>query len=297
MVVERLQIRIGFHVGEVIVAEQDGPRERVDRLVGLPGPGEGAGEVIEREKILGKKLGQPPIELHRAAHRPLAGDELGENPQHVHRVGPSGQQPLEEVDLEIELAERAEPVGWPPPGPSGPLRLAVRLPGGAGAICVGLGGVSAGHGESDRVLLSATRRLRRRRLVDVGVVWMIPVGIALLLLEVIVEFVVEIVETRLFVGEWLRDGKILLVPEIVIVVGIGACHEPATGVGNRSHGDDDRTRSPRHANPARDVGGRGHVGTEWRSRRNERHDQGVRELHGGLAGIPGRWGQGVGASP
>ena len=43
------------------------------------------------------------------------------------------------------------------------------------------------------LLLAATALARRRRL-RVGVVRMIPVGIVLLLLEVVIEFIVEIVE-------------------------------------------------------------------------------------------------------
>ncbi len=47
---------------------------------------------------------------------------------------------------------------------------------------------------------------------------MIPVGIVLLLLEVIIEFIVEIVEAGLFVGGWLGDRQVFLVTEILFFV-------------------------------------------------------------------------------
>jgi hypothetical protein len=87
-----------------------------------------------------------------------------------------------------------------------------------------------------RDLAWAVLRLHGRRLlaaaafpgrgfVLIDVVRVIPVGIVLLLLEVIVELVVEVVEIRLLIGQRLRDREILLVPEIVIVDWIGGGDE------------------------------------------------------------------------
>ena len=60
--------------------------------------------------------------------------------------------------------------------------------------------------------LPGGRRLGRR------VVRVIPIGIVLLLLEIVVEFVVEIVEARFLVDRRLRDRQILLVTEIILLV-------------------------------------------------------------------------------
>jgi len=47
---------------------------------------------------------------------------------------------------------------------------------------------------------------------------MIPVGIVLLLLEVVVEFIIEVIEARFLVRGGLRDRQILLVPQIFIFI-------------------------------------------------------------------------------
>ena len=52
---ERLEVGIRLHVVEVVVAEEDRPGEGVDRLVGTPGAGERAGQVVAGEKVVGLK--------------------------------------------------------------------------------------------------------------------------------------------------------------------------------------------------------------------------------------------------
>jgi hypothetical protein len=60
--------------------------------------------------------------------------------------------------------------------------------------------------------------LAGRRSLGRGVVGMIPVGIVLLLLEVVIELIVEIVEAGFLIGGWLGTRQILLVAEIFLVI-------------------------------------------------------------------------------
>jgi hypothetical protein len=51
VLVERLEIRIALHVGQIVVAQQDRPRERIDGVVGTAGPGQRAGQVVAGKKV------------------------------------------------------------------------------------------------------------------------------------------------------------------------------------------------------------------------------------------------------
>ena len=110
MLAERIEVWIDLQVGEVVIPEQDCPGECVDRLVGSPGTCQRAGEIVAGEEVVGQHFHQPEIEFERPSHKPLLRDKLRQNAEDLHRLSVTGKQPLEKVDVEVELAQIAEPI-------------------------------------------------------------------------------------------------------------------------------------------------------------------------------------------
>lgn len=49
---------------------------------------------------------------------------------------------------------------------------------------------------------------------------MVPVGIGLLFLEVIVKVIVEVVKARLFIGQWVIAGQVVVITHVQIVLAV-----------------------------------------------------------------------------
>ena len=65
MAPNRLEIRVRFHVVEVVVAQEDRPRQGVDRLVGQTRAGQRAGEVVAGEKVVRQQADEPAVQIDR----------------------------------------------------------------------------------------------------------------------------------------------------------------------------------------------------------------------------------------
>jgi hypothetical protein len=198
---ERIKIRVNLQMGEVVIAEQDRPGERIDCLVGFSGPRQRTAEIVAGKEIVGQHVNEPPIEFNGALYEPLLRDEFGEDAEHFHGIPVAGQQPLEEVDVEVELVEAAKPivvrrrlrVGPTPVTAHGFTAVVARIIGRGIAgrhlnARVGLAGNKPHSSLLPATALAGRRSLRRR------IVWVIPVGIILFLFEVVIEFVVEVVK-------------------------------------------------------------------------------------------------------
>lgn len=198
---ERIEIRVNLQMGEVVIAEQDRPGECIDRFSGSSGPCQRTAQIVAGQEIAGQHFHEPPIEFDGALYEPLLRDEFGEDAEHFHGIPVACQQPLEEVDVEVELVEAPKPVvvrrrlrvGTTSVTAHGFTAVVARIIGRGIAgrhlnARVGLAGNKPHSSLLPATALAGRRSLRRR------IVRVIPVGIILFLFEVVIEFVVEVVK-------------------------------------------------------------------------------------------------------
>ena len=95
-------------MGQIVVSEQDCPGECVDRLLRPASPRQRAGEIVAGQEVVGEHLYKPAVEFHCPLEEPLLRDEFGQHPQHLDGVVVANEQFLEEVEIEVELAEATQ---------------------------------------------------------------------------------------------------------------------------------------------------------------------------------------------
>ncbi len=96
-------------MGDVIVAQPERLLEAENRLVGTSGQSQRAGQIVAGEEIHWQTGDETPVELERPLVEAAAGGEFPKHSEDVDRVGAADEDPLEEIDVEVELAEAAEP--------------------------------------------------------------------------------------------------------------------------------------------------------------------------------------------
>ena len=106
---DRRQVGIDLHVGDVVVAQPERLPEAENRLVGTSGHSQRAGQIVAGEEIHWQTGDETPVEFERPLVEAAAGGEFPQHSEDVDRIGAAGEDPLEEIDVEVELAEAAEP--------------------------------------------------------------------------------------------------------------------------------------------------------------------------------------------
>ena len=106
---DRRQVGIDLHVGDVVVAQIERRPEADNRLVAAPGQGQRAGQIVAGEGISRQAADEPPVELEGPVVQAPSRGQFPQHPQDLDRIGIPGQEAFEEVEVEVELVEPAEP--------------------------------------------------------------------------------------------------------------------------------------------------------------------------------------------